>query len=406
MSRAVPTTPIWTTPAGAVERLRKRWDRGEFLSAWARDVPFSPVTIPLHGPSSRELVERFDDVRDWMRQWAKPHIDGVSVRARSAGHHTIGANALPSHIEVHGYEALWQLLGVQADAQRFADLRAATEPKLVAWMNAHPMTVLAHSDDWPRLSLTASWIASLAQTHNVFLREVPIPGVDTKFIERHKGILAELLDMMLPTGRIDAAFPPSQFERRYGFALKPTFVRLRTLDPSRPLLPGITEMSVRSSEFACVAPDAGTVYIIENEITYLAFPDMADAAAVFGGGFAVSGIASAPWLKDRRIVYWGDIDTHGFVALDRLRAAVPHTESMLMDQATLLAHTDQWVREAVPTSALLPHLTESEAALYRELVEGVHGEQVRLEQERISFPMVQSALSCPARAHATERSDR
>ena len=254
------------------------------------------------------------------------------------------------------------------------------------------MTVLAHSGDWARLTLTASWIASLAQRHKVYLREVPIPGVDTKFIEQHKGILAELLDALLPAGQIHTTFPPSQFERRYGFALKPLFVRLRALDLSRPLLPGITEMSVRSSEFACVAPDAGTVYVIENEISYLAFPEMADAAAVFGGGFAISGIASTPWLKDRRIVYWGDIDTHGFVALDRLRTVVPHTESMLMDRATLLAHDDQWVRETAPTSVPLPHLTESELALYRELIEGTHGERVLLEQERISFPMVQSAL--------------
>lgn len=42
---------------------------------------------------------------------------------------------------------------------------------------------------------------------------------------------------------------------------------------------------------------------------------------------------------------WGDIDTHGFAILDRLRRHFPQVRSMLMDRATLLAHEGQWVTE-------------------------------------------------------------
>ena len=38
------------------------------------------------------------------------------------------------------------------------------------------------------------------------------------------------------------------------------------------------------------------------------------------------------------LVYWGDLDTHGFAILNRLRECFPHARSMLMDRATLLAH--------------------------------------------------------------------
>jgi hypothetical protein len=90
------------------------------------------------------------------------------------------------------------------------------------------------------------------------------------------------------------------------------------------------------------------------------------------------------WLSSKTITYWGDIDTYGFVILNRLRARYPRVVSILMDAGTLLAHPDQWVVEEKPTEIALPHLTEAEAALYRDLVEDRYGHHVRLEQERIA----------------------
>jgi hypothetical protein len=66
---------------------------------------------------------------------------------------------------------------------------------------------------------------------------------------------------------------------------------------------------------------------------------------------------------------------------------------MLMDSATLLAHRGQWVQEENPARAQLPHLRESEFALYRNLCEDTYGSRVRLEQERIQFPMLEAALA-------------
>jgi Wadjet protein JetD, C-terminal len=45
-----------------------------------------------------------------------------------------------------------------------------------------------------------------------------------------------------------------------------------------------------------------------------------------------------------------------------------------------------------PTDIALPHLTEGETTLYRDLVEDRYGHHVRLEQERISYACVLSAL--------------
>jgi hypothetical protein len=357
-------------------------------------MPFETVRVPIRGPSTAELSTRFEDARSWVAVWAAVQIAGVRVLTRSAGQRTIGANAVPSRVEVESYDALWRLLGVMAAVRRFADLRAATESELddlVGFMNRSPMTVLTYAGEWLKLVRTVRWVGATPTRQHTYLREVPVAGVDTKLIERRRGILAELIDEVLPAKQIDRAYPASQFERRYGFAAKPTLVRLRSLDPHRPLLPGITELTVRAVEFSALAPDVATVYIVENEVTYLAFPDAADAVVLWGSGFAISGFASLPWFRDRRVVYWGDIDTHGFVALDRLRAVVPHTNSLLMDRETLLAHAEQWTQEPSPTTVPLRHLCDPERQLYRELVDGTHGDRIRLEQERVSYTVIETA---------------
>ena len=131
--------------------------------------------------------------------------------------------------------------------------------------------------------------------------------------------------------------------------------------------------------------------MVENEVTYLAFPPVEDAVVIFGGGYALSQMEPLTWLSQRKLVYWGDIDTHGFAILDRLRAKFEHVRSMLMDRATLLAHEDQWVRESAPVNAHLGSLHPDETALYTDLVEDTLGIAVRLEQERVSYAAIQEA---------------
>lgn len=76
-------------------------------------------------------------------------------------------------------------------------------------------------------------------------------------------------------------------------------------------------------------------------------------------------VGRLPWLTDTEVIYWGDIDTHGFAILDRLRAWLPWVRSALMDRETLMVHRDRWVTEDRPTRSSLTRLTRDEQALYR-----------------------------------------
>jgi hypothetical protein len=82
-------------------------------------------------------------------------------------------------------------------------------------MADHPMKVLLRTAAWHQLVRTVCWIRDHT-AEAVYLREIDVPGVDTKFIETNKAILAELLDHTLPEDRIDASAPKSDLAARYG----------------------------------------------------------------------------------------------------------------------------------------------------------------------------------------------
>ena len=281
---------------------------------------------------------------------------------RQVGGRHFGANSIPGRAWLDNYEEVWALLRVGAEVRRLAGLiEAARGTRLVPWLTGHPMRALRLADDWDRLLATVRWIEQ-RQAPGMYLRQVDVPGVDTKFIERHKGVLAELLDAQLDPSRVVAG--AADFAGRYGFVRRPGYVRFRVAGGYR----GFSELSVRAGEFT-VAPEGVTrAYVIENEITYLAFPVPDAAMLIFGGGYAVPRLEPLGWLAGLDLMYWGDIDTHGFAILNRLRHHLPHARSMLMDRATLLDDRDHWTTESSPTAALLDRLDPAESALCADLI--------------------------------------
>ena len=103
-------------------------------------------------------------------------------------------------------------------------------------------------------------------------------------------------------------------------------------------------------------------------------------------------MAPLHWLHDRELIYWGDIDSHGFAILDRIRQLFPHTRSILIDRETLLSHREYWGREPTPVRAELTHLLPAEAELHADLLADRYAPVLRLEQERIRFGAVERAL--------------
>ena len=223
----------------------------------------------------------------------------------------------------------------------------------------------------------------------MYLRQVDVHAVDTKFIEAHRGVLGDLLDLALPPEAIEiSANGAGQFTRRFGFLDKPARIRLRLLDPALPSLPGCngtTDITLDAASFMELALPIDRVFITENETNFLAFPHVPRAIVVFGAGYGWDALARAAWLQRCALYYWGDIDTHGFAILDQLRGRFPHVASLLMDRQTLLAHRAHWGDEPEPARHELLRLTAEEAVVFDDLRFDRIRPRLRLEQERVGY---------------------
>ena len=387
----------WSRFDDLVATLRKRWDSGRYLRAYASGDAWESVTLPVKAPTAAELLDDFDKVILWAERFRRDSSTAagrprVRVEYRVMNHKTFGVNQLPARIHLDSFDELAKLLGTVDDVRTLdllLDQTAQDAPALVPWVASNPRAAIAHHVIWADLLATVGWISE-HNTSELYLRHIDVAGVDTKFVERHHKILRQLLDATMPADRVDTNH--SDLVRRFGFRAKPDYTRFRLLAPLDTVPSGITEFRLRTDELARSPIPVGTVFVVENEISYLAFPAVPDAIVVFGEGFHLSALELLPWLHEREIVYWGDIDTHGFAILNRLRARFPAAVSILMDRETLLAHPGQYVTEPVPTSEHQPNLTEPERLLFQDLVEDHYGESVRLEQERVRFSLVRDAL--------------
>ena len=171
-------------------------------------------------------------------------------------------------------------------------------------------------------------------------------------------------------------------------------MRFRFLDESLHFLQGVASQDIEldAASFASLVSGVSRVFITENEVNFLAFPQVPKGLVIFGAGYGFSALREASWLHQCEMYYWGDIDTHGFAILNELRARFPHVKSLLMDRVTLMHFRPLWGQESSPVKANLAHLSHDEAHLYDDLRDHVLGAAVRFEQERVSYAWVLAAL--------------
>ena len=234
------------------------------------------------------------------------------------------------------------------------------------------------------------WLAANPSSGH-YIRQIDLPGIDTKFIEQRTGIITELHDALGASEGVPPRSGGGRFEQRFGLRERPALIRFRIL--ARALaIGGLDDLTVPIEQFAALELPIHRVFITENEINGLAFPPVDMGVVIFKLGYALDLLAGVEWLKRRDITYWGDIDTHGFAMLDKLRANFPSARSMLMDLDTFLAHRPSWSREEAQHTGELTRLTALEQRMLDDLRSNRHGDRLRLEQERVSLDRVRQAV--------------
>jgi hypothetical protein len=166
---------------------------------------------------------------------------------------------------------------------------------------------------------------------------------------------------------------------------------LRLLDRQLYPIDAISDISLPLSHLAQWKIPCQRLFITENKVNGLSFPAMENSVVIFGLGYGINQLATIPWLSCCEIYYWGDIDTHGFSILSRLRHHYPKVRSLMMDEKTLQKHVNLCVTE--PINARCTHqlqfLNTAEQQLYLKLQQNNY----RLEQERLPMHYIKQQLN-------------
>ncbi len=361
--------------AMARTRLRQKVDRS--IRGWAAQArPVVTETMSLQPPTEREVLAGHDETRQWIRGWRS--VEGVEWEVRRWSN--VGTQTVPVRVTFTDLEALLAFTGDSSRWQRlrtrFSHVRhtldadqAASEDVLASALRQSGAAIESLTDeDFDRLIGVLTWLRDNSTT-GTRIRSLPIRGVDGKWFERHRGLLTRLHRVRSGVAGFD-------------FLPNPPLVTVRFLDPS--LRPGgIAHAALPVTELAALHVRPRVVLVCENLETVLTLPEIDGVIALFGGGYrANEWLRKIAWIARARAIYWGDLDSHGFAILDGVRAALPETESVMMDTGTLLAHRDLWVSEPQPTRSSFTRLTDAETSTLELLRANEHP---RLEQERIPW---------------------
>lgn len=356
------------------ERARRLLEREG--RAWAAIGNDSVVLdVPLHPPTERTALADLGAARAWVDSWRRATTTlpiELSWTARDWAR--VGSQELPARATVRGPERIAAVAGV-AEARdwgtlstRLSELRTliGTGDDVAAALRTHARTIASFSpDDVSRLHDVLRWLRE-NPTSGRTARELPIRGVHTKWIETRKGLVEALHRLMSSAPGLGLREPSP-------------LLRMRALD-QRFAPGGLPDVSAPVDDLAALSLHPERVFVFENLEPVLAMPPVPGAVVLDGGGYRVDLIARLPWAQE--VTYWGDLDSHGFAILHRLRAHGVRATPVLMDTETLLTHRDLWVSEPDPSIAALPLLTTEEESTLRWL--GAEG-NVRLEQERIPW---------------------
>lgn len=385
----------WSEPKWVREELSRKWDKGHILRCLIIQDALFPLRMSLKSPKNIDVNENFAEISKWiklLKDNSKQTIGfGYELIEKEMYHRQSGRNRIPTHAIIPTVQDALRLLKKVREADKFMELTQVIKtewPILNEWISKYPHKVLAVGDDWSGV-LAVLWWFSKHPRCGLYLRQLDISGIDTKFIENRKGVLTELLNIILPKDAIDQ--DAKSFELHYGLRVKPVQIRLRLLDHEQ-FIQGISDMVIPVEQLAVFKPTASRVFITENEINGLCFPAVKDGLVIFGLGYGVDVLKTVPWLAEKEIYYWGDIDTHGFAMLDQVRSFLPQAKSILMDESLLLKHRALWSMEKSPFFGQLTRLTTDEHRLLCLLQGNTWGNGVRLEQERVPFQQVQKAM--------------
>jgi len=374
-----------------IKKTALRW-YDTFLSASIDGIAFFPKDVRFGKTrSSSEVLHDFIKIHkqiDSLRHGSKEVLGfGYSIEFEKIKNRNVGEQSFPYRIYFETPEDYLKFVRKEQEYSRF---REATKiilsefPVLKGWLLKHPAKVIENFDKWVDLLKVCHYFVEHPKP-GIYVREIPL-DISTKFIEENESIIRLLLDVLIEN---DANKDESTFEKRFNLKYREELIRVRILDDelAQKYFYGFSDFSIPQCLFLSRNIPCKKVFVLENHINfsnilnYLTLPNLKQSIAIFGKGFQIGLLKDALWLSNRDIIYWGDIDCHGFQILSQIRGYFPQTRSCMMDFQTFNDFHELATNGVDTTVIHLNHLTEEEHRLFSHLLS--LKVKNRLEQEKI-----------------------
>jgi hypothetical protein len=354
---------------------RRRYSR--FLRSLVTGESFFPLEVPFGRPRPNDdFVKLNREIKALAEADSGYRLEWMDRKFR-----LLGEQKIPSRVWFEDEPGFLKILGKTREVELFRHNLEITRgdcPALLAWLTKHPEKMAERSREWPDFLKVCCFFQANPKP-GLYARELPIP-VGTKFIEESKAMLDLLLQHLLSP---DSEPDERSFQERYGLRFDEPLIRLRVLDMAlRDSLRLVAnDISIPLSEARQFDWSGLWIVVTENKMNFLTLPSLPNALGIWGGGNAAQLLATLSWLKNCRVLYWGDVDVHGFHIVSRLRSAFPHLKTAMMDLPTLNDCSKIVSQSKAATYEETTCLTSTE----REAYEQVKSNQMLLEQEKIPY---------------------
>ena len=355
-----------------------------FLQDVVQAIPFSRIVITGDKTYNKTTVGDFQkEILALVNQSKEKRGFGFTIDYQTIKTKSIGTQSLPTIIYFDKEKDFLKFLGKEKEVDNFINdwrLIHSHFPELKDWIIRNPTKIIQQQGKWESIIKVCNYFKNYPKP-NLYIRELPA-NVHTKFIESNQSIIAELLDVIIQN---HINLNEREFKKRFNLKFREPLVRFKVLDKdiSKSFFSNLDDISIPVSQFESLKLPLKQVLIVENKTTLyttLTLPKMHKTIAIFGQGNAVTNIQNAKWLNNITVLYWGDIDVHGFEMLSRIRKHFGHTQSVLMDKTTFEKFFENDSGKPTTNTTTL-NLTENERELYNLLKTN----NWRLEQEKISF---------------------
>jgi len=350
-----------------------------------------PIKISLKPPTGKQIFNDVASYQAFISEW-KSSLFPQLIKWEEKSSNSIESQLMPVALVINNVSELIDYLG---KTQITAHWEKIFEP-IVSFSAQLYKPLVLNIERIEKLSPYDSQliVKTLEQLkpnmgRGLYLRALPLIGVDTKFLESNEKIISILLDTLTENSISESGDLYSWLDCK---SVPKGWLYVRPLCEETEKKLGFPILQLPSSSINSSPLPADNILVVENVQSGLALPRLPNTIAIFGGGNNITWLTSS-WLKERNVAYWGDIDSWGLVILSNAKELLPNIQSLMMDLKTLKAHKPRMVREKSSNTQITKHLTNREQELLSTLLSTSGDEPNRLEQERLSQDYVSNSLN-------------